>query len=81
MPPGNKWHFIVYLKNKVLHDIQRLDEERTEKGQDQGQVLEMSVDGKDQCSGGYKEQDPINTCILLLLFHWKKICANLREMG
>jgi hypothetical protein len=49
MPPGDKWHFSI-LKIKVLHDIQRLHEERTEKGQDQGQVFEMPVNSNDQCN-------------------------------
>ena len=53
MPPGDKWHFVVYLKNKVLHDIQRLDEERAEKGQDQCQVRKMCIDGNAQSNGGY----------------------------
>ena len=52
MPPGDKWHFVVYLKNKVLHDIQRLHEESTEKGQDQGQVFKMFVNSNDQCNSG-----------------------------
>ena len=32
----------------MLHDIQCLDEERAEKGQDQGQVLKMLVDSNDR---------------------------------
>jgi hypothetical protein len=45
--------FHCILKNKVLHDIQRLDEERAEKGQDQGQVFKMFIDSNDQRNSRY----------------------------
>ena len=47
MPPGDKWHSLVFLK-KVLHDIHRLDEESADERKDQGQVGEMSGNSQDK---------------------------------